>query len=93
MEDFEYVSYEEKRKLKRDEQRAAAGRALFKGIGLAVGGVALSTAAALAGLGGLAISMPIIIGSCLGGPLVAKFFGQKRREKYEDEMHDMISKK
>ena len=93
MDDFKYMSYEEKRKLRIDQERAAAGRALKRGIGYALSGMALSVIAGVAGLGGLAVSMPIIIGSSLGGPLVARYFQQKRMEKYENEMHDMLGPK
>ena len=93
MEDFKDISLDEKRKLRRDREKAANGKKLFKALGLAVGGVALSTAAGLAGLSATAISMPIIISSSLAGPLVASYFNQRRIEKYQKEYDEMKGRK
>lgn len=93
MDDFKYISEDEKRKLRRDKEKAQNGKRLFKALGLVVGGVALSTVATVAGLPAAAISMPIIIGSSLAGPLVANYFGQRRVEKYQKEYDEMMGRK
>lgn len=93
MDDFEFIPLEERRKLRRDKEKAANGKKLYKALGLVVGGVALSTVAGLAGLSATAISMPVIIGSSLAGPLVASYFNQRRIQKYQEEYDEMMRRK
>ena len=87
MEEFNKISYEEMKKARSDKLKALAGRNLLAGIAVLLGGLATAT---FAGLHGIDATMPIIISSGLGGPLIGSFFARKRVEKKLEKMDDML---
>ena len=88
MNDFKYISNEEKEKLKKDEKKAANGRKLFKAAKLMLVGIGAATFATLMGVpatGGFAILgiAPIVT------DLIMSYFGEKSYEKFKKKYDDM----